>query len=63
VGRRSDPETGKIYHVDFFPPPEEVAARCIQRSDDTEEACKERLGYFYAVRAPLPSRPERGWSW
>jgi len=48
VGRRSDPETGKIYHVDYFPPPPEVADRCIQRSDDTEEACRERLGYFYA---------------
>lgn len=48
VGRRSDPETGKIYHVDYFPAPAgEVADRCIQRSDDTEEACRSRLGYYY----------------
>mmetsp|Transcript_13454 Transcript_13454/g.18418 ORF Transcript_13454/g.18418 Transcript_13454/m.18418 type:complete len:287 (-) Transcript_13454:83-943(-) len=47
VGRRSDPDTGKIYHVDFMPPPPEVAERCIQRADDTEEACRSRLTYYY----------------
>ena len=39
VGRRSDPETGKIYHMTFNPPEtEEIADRLIQRADDTEEA-------------------------
>lgn len=37
VGRRSDPETGAIYHLTFRPPPEEVVHRLVQRSDDTEE--------------------------
>lgn len=42
VGRRSDPETGKIYHMTFFPPPEDIVDRLVQRSDDTEEKCKVR---------------------
>eukprot|EP00955_Chlamydomonas_euryale_P096306 364999-Chlamydomonas_euryale.AAC.29 len=37
VGRRLDPETGDIYHLTFKPPPEEIANRLTQRSDDTEE--------------------------
>ena len=47
VGRRSDPETGKIYHLKFNPPPADVAGRCTQRSDDTEEKAKARLEVFY----------------
>ncbi|KAM0933874.1 putative adenylate kinase [Dioscorea sansibarensis] len=44
VGRRLDPLTGKIYHVKNFPPQtEEIAARLITRSDDTEEKVKSRL--------------------
>jgi adenylate kinase len=38
TGRRTDPVTGKIYHMKFNPPEsEEVASRLVQRSDDTEE--------------------------
>ncbi len=37
VGRRSDPETGEIYHLTFKPPPPEIVERLTQRSDDTEE--------------------------
>ncbi|KAK3006350.1 hypothetical protein RJ639_017860 [Escallonia herrerae] len=42
VGRRLDPVTGKIYHLQYSPPEtEEIAARLTQRFDDTEEkACK-----------------------
>jgi len=48
VGRRTDPETGKIYHMTFSPPEnEEVLARLEQRSDDTEEKVKVRLEQFY----------------
>lgn len=48
VGRRLDPESGKIYHLTFFPPEdEEVAARLTQRSDDTEEKVKPRLIAFH----------------
>ena len=48
VGRRLDPETGAIYHATYDPPPAEVAARCIQRSDDTEEKARVRLEQFHA---------------
>lgn len=43
VGRRLDPETGKIYHLTFSPPPEDIVDRLTQRSDDTEEKAKNRL--------------------
>jgi len=50
TGRRSDPETGKIYHLEFSPPDgddkEEVMARLTQRDDDTEEALTKRLAAF-----------------
>ena len=49
VGRRTDPETGKISHMTFSPPEdEEVIARLEQRSDDTEEKVKVRLEQFHA---------------
>lgn len=49
VGRRTDPETGKIYHMTFSPPDdEEVLVRLEQRSDDTEEKVKVRLEQFHA---------------
>merc|ERR1712087_400319 len=48
VGRRLDPETGKIYHVTFSPPEtEEIEARLTQRSDDTEEKARVRLEAFH----------------
>jgi adenylate kinase len=47
VGRRSDPVTGKIYHMTFSPPEnEEIASRLIQRSDDTEEKIIVRINAF-----------------
>lgn len=51
VGRRSDPETGKIYHMTFNKPPEddaELIARLVQRKDDTEECCQQRLVQFHS---------------
>lgn len=47
VGRRLDPETGKIYHVKFNPPPADIEARLTRRSDDTEEKAKTRLQNYY----------------
>lgn len=48
VGRRLDPISGTIYHTVFDPPPTgEIADRCIQRSDDTEEKARVRLGQFH----------------
>ena len=45
-GRRTDPETGKIYHMTFTPPPEDIVDRLVQRSDDTEEKIKVRYRDF-----------------
>lgn len=47
VGRRLDPETGKIYHVKFNPPPADIEARLTRRSDDTEDKAKTRLQNYY----------------
>ncbi|CAI9097474.1 OLC1v1033907C1 [Oldenlandia corymbosa var. corymbosa] len=47
VGRRLDPETGKIYHITHFPPEsEEIKKRLITRPDDTEEKVKSRLQIY-----------------
>lgn len=53
VGRRSDPETGRIYHLEFDPPPPEVVGRLQHRKDDTEEACRTRLGAYHSHTAPI----------
>ena len=42
-GRRTDPETGNVYHVEHNPPPAEIAARVVQRADDSEETVRHRL--------------------
>ena len=52
-GRCMDPETGVIYHVQFKPPPSDVADRVVQRKDDTEEACTARLEKYHAETAPI----------
>jgi adenylate kinase len=53
TGRRSDPDTGKIYHLTFNPPPADVVDRLVHRKDDTEEACVARLEKFHAETAPV----------
>ena len=53
TGRRMDPETGDIYHVQFKPPPAEIATRVTQRKDDTEEAVKARLEKYHSETAPI----------
>ncbi len=53
TGRRSDPQTGRVYHVKFDPPPPEIADRLIQRSDDTEEVLRKRLEEYHAKTSPL----------
>lgn len=46
-GRRTDPVTGKIYHLKYSPPEsEEVAKRVTQRSDDTAEKIVTRYREF-----------------
>jgi adenylate kinase len=47
TGRRTDPVTGKIYHMKFNPPEnDEVAGRLVQRSDDTAEKIVVRYREF-----------------
>lgn len=53
TGRRSDPETGAIYHLEFSPPPAGVASRVIQRKDDTVEAVTARLTKYHSETAPI----------
>ena len=47
VGRRSDPVTGKIYHMTSNPPPPEIVSRLTQRSDDTAEAMGKRIKMYH----------------
>jgi adenylate kinase len=53
TGRRSDPDTGRVYHVAYDPPPAEIAERLIQRSDDTAEVFGARLAEYRDKTAPL----------
>ncbi|MEM6326668.1 MAG: adenylate kinase [Bacteroidota bacterium] len=52
--RRTDKETGAIYHLDFNPPPEDVPAeRLLHRSDDYPEAIQTRLREYHRETQPL----------
>ena len=37
----------------FRPPPAEILDRVVQRKDDTEEACKQRLVKYHGDTAPI----------
>ena len=52
-GRRTDPETGTVYHVEHNPPPAEVEGRVVQRPDDLEETVRHRLEVYRRSTAPL----------
>ena len=52
-GRRTDPETGEVYHLKYNPPPEEVKSRVVQRADDREETVRHRLAVYAEQTAPL----------
>jgi adenylate kinase len=58
-GRRTDPETGEVYHVKYNPPPAEVADRVVQRADDREETVRHRLTVYHEQTAPLIEHYER----
>jgi adenylate kinase len=51
TGRRSDPATGRIYHVKFDPPP--AGLEVVQRKDDTVEAVTTRLAKYHSETAPI----------
>src|ERR671920_1229169 len=54
-GRRQSQATGKIYHVEFDPPPEDGddPGPFIQRDDDAEEAIRRRLEIYHDQTEPL----------
>lgn len=52
-GRRTDPETGEVYHLRYNPPPPAIAPRCVQRPDDREETIRHRLEVYEQNTAPL----------
>jgi adenylate kinase len=60
-GRRTDPETGKIYHLKYNPPPAEVVERLVHRKDDTVEAVTTRVQKYHSETAPIvPSYMDKG---
>eukprot|EP00760_Papus_ankaliazontas_P033995 PhM_4_TR6836/c0_g1_i1/m.12715/K00939/adk, AK; adenylate kinase len=49
-GRRTDPVTGRVYHLTFNPPPYDdvdLVSRLEQRSDDTVESIRRRLEIYH----------------
>lgn len=58
-GRRTDPETGEVYHVQHNPPPAAIADRVVQRPDDREETIRHRLEVYEASTRPLVEYYER----
>ncbi|KAJ1617737.1 adenylate kinase-domain-containing protein, partial [Pavlovales sp. CCMP2436] len=59
LGRRMDPETGKIYHIEMSPVPDDaedkeaILARLVTREDDTEEKFSKRIAAFHQNEATL----------
>jgi adenylate kinase len=53
VGRRTDPQTGTIYHLTYNPPPPEIAGRLVHRKDDTIEAVQTRIQKYHSETAPI----------
>ncbi|KAH7822821.1 Nucleoside-triphosphate--adenylate kinase [Monocercomonoides exilis] len=53
LGRRLDPQTGKIYHITTNPPPDDIKDRVIQRDDDKEEKVRTRLVQYHTNLQPL----------
>jgi adenylate kinase len=54
-GRRQSQATGKIYHVEHDPPPEDGddPGPFVQRDDDAEEAIRRRLEIYHDQTEPL----------
>ena len=52
-GRRTDPQTGEVYHIRHNPPSAGIADRLVQRPDDQEDTVRNRLKVYAAQTAPL----------
>ncbi len=60
TGRRMDPETGDIYHLEYNPPEdEEVEERLVQRDDDDEETVRDRLSVYHENTEPVVEHYEQ----
>ena len=54
TGRRMDPETGDIYHVEFdWPDDETIQNRLVQREDDEEDTVRDRLQVYRENTEPV----------
>lgn len=53
VGRRTDPQTGTIYHLKNKPPPPDIVSRLVHRKDDTVEAVTTRVQKYHSETAPV----------
>lgn len=53
TGRRTDPATGRIFHLTFDPPPIEIMHRLVHRPDDTETVLRRRLEEYHQKTAPI----------
>lgn len=61
TGRRLDPKTGRIYHMSFTPPPQDIVPRLVHRPDDTVDAAQVRLGKYRRDTQPIiPYYEEKG---
>jgi adenylate kinase len=61
INRRTDPETGTIYHLIYNPPPADVVGRLVHRADDTKEAVDKRVAKYHSETAPIiPFYMEKG---
>ena len=52
-GRRTDPDTGTIYHLKYNPPPANIVDRLVHRKDDTVEAVTTRVQKYHSETAPI----------
>jgi adenylate kinase len=59
TGRRTDPRTGRTYHLKFDPPPADLVSALVQRPDDTEAVLRRRLTEYREKSAPLVPYYER----
>lgn len=53
TGRRTSRKTGKIYHIKFNPPVDELESDLYQRDDDKEEVVTQRLQNYNDQTAPV----------
>ena len=57
-GRRSHPESGRIYHIIYDPPKKEniddiTGEQLVIREDDTEDTVRKRLRIYHEITSPL----------